>query len=265
MGCDFPARQCLEWHIQPHLQDVRTAPMTGTATARAVRPTTTASTRSASAPGTGSRSSGSASPGCSRTRVRAVLIERGVPPGCLPFVAREREDLLEALRVILAADTADHARSDCERSRCSRATRTCREAGNWSGWPDSPGYMRSPPTGRGSRRSRQPITPVRTPRHRNLSSPAGHRHPQTCIVQPTSIMQPRELASCNFSRAARAARGPASRHPPREQRPGRPGLWLAACSRHAPYVTNTHTCPTLAITPCSPGGSAHGRRSLRGR
>ena len=108
MGCDFPARQCLEWHIRPHLDSPkRTEDGNGY---RALCPAHDDRDHSLGI------STGNRQPviwqcfaGCTRTRIRAVWIERGVPPGCLPLVTREREDLLEALRAILAADTADHA------------------------------------------------------------------------------------------------------------------------------------------------------------
>jgi hypothetical protein len=46
--------------------------------------------------------------GCARTRVRAVLVELGVPSGCLPMVTREKEDILDLIRQVVTADTPDH-------------------------------------------------------------------------------------------------------------------------------------------------------------
>lgn len=46
--------------------------------------------------------------GCTRTRVRAALVELGVPSGCLPLVTREKEDILDLIRQIVTADTPDH-------------------------------------------------------------------------------------------------------------------------------------------------------------
>lgn len=47
--------------------------------------------------------------GCTRARVRAALIAAGIDPGCLPFVGREKDDMLDLLRAVLTMDTDNHA------------------------------------------------------------------------------------------------------------------------------------------------------------
>jgi hypothetical protein len=37
-----------------------------------------------------------------------VLVERGIPSGCLPLVTREKEDILDMIRQVVTSDTPDH-------------------------------------------------------------------------------------------------------------------------------------------------------------
>lgn len=106
MGCDLPPRQCLEWHVKPHLS----SPKPADDGYRALCPCHDDHSHSFSV-STGSRQriTWQCFAGCTRTRIRAVLIGKGVPPGCLPLVTREREDMIETLRSILTAATSDHA------------------------------------------------------------------------------------------------------------------------------------------------------------
>ena len=108
MGCDAPARQCLEWRIKPHLQDPRPADDGKGYRARCPAHDDGKHSLGISA-GDRQRVIWQCFAGCSRARVRAELIGKGVPPGCLPFVGAEKEEMLDLLRVILTADTADHA------------------------------------------------------------------------------------------------------------------------------------------------------------
>lgn len=108
MACDVPPRECLAWHILPRLANGR--PNDSGSSVRALCPAHDDREHSLGiSVGEKQRVTWQCFAGCSRTRIRAVLIERGVPSGCLPLVAREREDLLVILRQILTADTADHA------------------------------------------------------------------------------------------------------------------------------------------------------------
>lgn len=108
MACDAPARQCFEWHILPHL--ARPKPSDGGNGARALCPAHDDGAHSLGVSiGDRQRIIWQCFAGCSRTRVRAALIEAGIPSECLPLVTREREDLLDIIRKIVTADTADHA------------------------------------------------------------------------------------------------------------------------------------------------------------
>jgi len=110
VACDAPPRQCLEWHIKPHLASPKPA---GDGNGyRALCPVHDDREHSfgiSLADSSRQRITWQCFAGCTRTRIRAVLIGKGVPDGCLPLVTKEREDLLTTLRRILSADTADHA------------------------------------------------------------------------------------------------------------------------------------------------------------
>jgi hypothetical protein len=110
VACDLPARQCLEWHVKPHLLSPK--PAGDGKGYRALCPVHDDHEHSFSvslADSPRQRLTWNCFAGCTRTRIRAVLIGKGVPDGCLPLVTKEREDLLVTLRRILGADTADHA------------------------------------------------------------------------------------------------------------------------------------------------------------
>ena len=110
MACDIPARQCLEWHIKPHLANPK--PAGDGKGYRALCPVHDDREHSfgiSLADSARQRLTWNCFAGCTRTRIRAVLISNGVPDRCLPLVTKEREDLLTTLRLILSADTADHA------------------------------------------------------------------------------------------------------------------------------------------------------------
>ena len=110
MGCDLPPHQCLEWHIKPHLVNPKRAE--DGKGYRALCPAHDDRKHSfgiSLADSSRQRLTWHCFAGCSRTRIRAVLIANGVRDGCLPLVTKEREDLLVTLRRILGADTADHA------------------------------------------------------------------------------------------------------------------------------------------------------------
>jgi len=110
VACDLPARQCLEWHVKPHLASPK--PAGNGKGFRALCPVHDDSEHSfgiSLADSSRQRLTWNCFAGCTRTRIRAVLISNGVPGDCLPLVTKEREDLLTTLRSILTADTADHA------------------------------------------------------------------------------------------------------------------------------------------------------------
>jgi len=107
MACDSPVRECFEWHIKPRLDKPR--PNAEGSGVRALCPVHDDRNQSLSISiGDKQRVTWQCFAGCSRTRIRAVLISRGVSAGCLPLVTKEKEDLLEMLRSILTADSADH-------------------------------------------------------------------------------------------------------------------------------------------------------------
>ena len=98
MGCDLPPHQCLEWHIKPHLVNPKRAE--DGKGYRALCPAHDDRKHSfgiSLADSSRQRLTWHCFAGCSRTRIRAVLIANGVRDGCLPLVTREREDLLVTL------------------------------------------------------------------------------------------------------------------------------------------------------------------------
>lgn len=106
MACDAAPRQCLEWHVKPHLLSPRTA----SDGFRALCPAHDDREHSLGLSiGTKQRLIWQCFAGCTRARVRAELIAAGIPSACLPFVGREKEDMLDLLRAAVTADTADHA------------------------------------------------------------------------------------------------------------------------------------------------------------
>jgi hypothetical protein len=108
VACDAPPRQCFEWHILPHLD--RPKPSADSRGARALCPAHDDGEHSLGvSTGDRQRIIWQCFAGCSRIRIRAALIEAGISPGCLPLVTREREDLIDLIRRIATADTADHA------------------------------------------------------------------------------------------------------------------------------------------------------------
>lgn len=107
MACDVPPRECLAWHVLPRLVSGRLNE-TGTS-ARALCPAHGDREHSLGVSvGDKQRIVWQCFAGCTRTRVRAALVELGVPPACLPLVTREREDILDLIRQIVTAETPDH-------------------------------------------------------------------------------------------------------------------------------------------------------------
>lgn len=107
MACDVPPRECLAWHILPRLASGR--PNESGTSARALCPAHDDREHSLGISlGDKQRVMWQCFAGCSRARVRATLVERGVPSGCLPLVTREKEDVLDLIRQIVTADTPDH-------------------------------------------------------------------------------------------------------------------------------------------------------------
>jgi hypothetical protein len=107
MACDVPPRECLAWHILPRLANGR--PNESGTSVRALCPVHDDREHSLGISlGDKQRVTWQCFAGCSRARIRAVLVERGVPSGCLPLVTREREDVLDLIRQVVTADTPDH-------------------------------------------------------------------------------------------------------------------------------------------------------------
>lgn len=107
MACDVPPRECLAWHILPRLGGGR--PNESGTSVRALCPVHEDREHSLGISlGEKQRVIWQCFAGCSRGRVRAVLVERGVPSGCLPLVTREKEDVLDLIRQVVTADTPDH-------------------------------------------------------------------------------------------------------------------------------------------------------------
>jgi hypothetical protein len=107
MACDAPPRECLAWHILPHLASGR--PNESGASVRALCPVHDDREHSLGVSiGDKQRVTWQCFAGCPRARIRSVLVERGVPSGCLPLVTREKEDVLDLIRQAVTADTPDH-------------------------------------------------------------------------------------------------------------------------------------------------------------
>jgi hypothetical protein len=107
MACDAPPRECLAWHILPRLISGR---MNDAGTSvRALCPAHDDREHSLGVSvGEQRRVVWQCFAGCTRTRVRAELVGLGVPSGCLPLVAREKEDILDVIRQVVTGDTPDH-------------------------------------------------------------------------------------------------------------------------------------------------------------
>jgi hypothetical protein len=107
MACDVPPRECLAWHILPRLVSGRMNE--AGSSARALCPAHDDREHSLGVSvGEKQRVIWQCFAGCTRARVRAELVELGVPSGCLPLVTREKEDILDLIRRIATADTPDH-------------------------------------------------------------------------------------------------------------------------------------------------------------
>lgn len=107
MGCDSPVRECLAWHVLPHLISGRLNEQ-GT-NARSLCPVHDDRNPSLSiSVGDNGKLTWRCFAKCPRSRVRSALIELGVPSGCLPRVVREQEDILDLIRTIVTADSPDH-------------------------------------------------------------------------------------------------------------------------------------------------------------
>lgn len=113
--CDAPKRQCLEWHIKPHLAEP--VPADVGASYRALCPAHDDGERSLSISvkvdidGHGRERERIVWQcfACKNTAlVRLSLIGAGVPAECVPLTAAEKEDILDQLWRILGADTDHH-------------------------------------------------------------------------------------------------------------------------------------------------------------
>jgi hypothetical protein len=108
VACDAPPRECLAWHVLPRLSHGKL--YSDGENARGLCPAHDDRDPSFSISiGDNQRLMWRCFAGCQRPRIRAALIAIGVPAGCLPLVAREKEELVDILRLILTADSADHA------------------------------------------------------------------------------------------------------------------------------------------------------------
>jgi hypothetical protein len=109
LACDVPPRECLEWHIKPHLEDPRRSSSGDSYRARCP------------AHDDGEHSFGVSLADIPKQRIvwncfacknrvktRRALIAAGIDPGCLPLTATEKEELLDRLYRIATADTVDH-------------------------------------------------------------------------------------------------------------------------------------------------------------
>lgn len=107
MACDSPPRECLAWHVLPRLLSPK--PNTAGDSVRALCPAHGDREHSFGISiGDKQRLMWQCFAGCSRVRIRAVLIEAGVPSDCLPLVAREKEEILDVILKLVTADTPDH-------------------------------------------------------------------------------------------------------------------------------------------------------------
>ena len=173
MPCDVPPRECLEWHIKPHLEDPRRSSSGNSY--RALCP----------AHDDGEHSFGVSLADVSKQRIvwncfvcknrvktRRALIAAGVDPGCLPLTSAEKEDLLDHLYRIATTDSPDHGAvrfSIVAALEGHRELPAGAEVGRIAGLAHThraTGYR-----AKKLRRQRglQPLTPVPTPTKPNLS------------------------------------------------------------------------------------------------
>ena len=113
MACDAPVRQCFEWHVLPRLGKYnhrrRDDGSDDPTSVRALCPAHNDREPSLSiSVGDNGRVIWQCFAGCPPARVRAALNLAGIPLGCLPLAGKQREDLLDLIRAILTAGTADH-------------------------------------------------------------------------------------------------------------------------------------------------------------
>jgi hypothetical protein len=110
VGCDFPRRQCLEWHIKPKLRKPRVSE-DGNGY-RALCPAHDDRQHSFSIGVTedGKLLRYQCFACKNRNRERLALIhELKIDAGCLPLPAKEKEDLLDWLERLATAPTDNHA------------------------------------------------------------------------------------------------------------------------------------------------------------
>jgi hypothetical protein len=110
LACDAPPRQCLEWHIKPKLRKARESEDGNGYRALCPAHDDRSHSFSISVSDDGKRLLYRCFACENRRRERLALIhECGISPGCLPTPAREKEELLDYIEGLAAADTDNHA------------------------------------------------------------------------------------------------------------------------------------------------------------
>lgn len=112
MACDAPLRQCLEWHIKPHLDNPEfykgdlTKGFDDGYSARC--PAHDDRHRSFTVNVGKHRIWYQCHAGCDQLAVRAELIAKGVPDRCLPITQQRKADLVDQLTALLTNPDLDH-------------------------------------------------------------------------------------------------------------------------------------------------------------
>lgn len=110
LACDAPPRQCLEWHIKPKLLKARASEDGNGYRALCPAHKDRNHSFSISVSDDGKRLLYRCFACENRRRERLALIhEYGISPGCLPTPAREKEELIDCIEKLAAADTDNHA------------------------------------------------------------------------------------------------------------------------------------------------------------
>lgn len=110
MTCDAPPRQCLEWHVLPRLDGATLNAARDSISARCpVHPDRKQSFGISVGENKRLVWGCLRKPPCPGERIRAVLIQRGVPNACLPRSVKDRDELLDRIQQATYADSADHA------------------------------------------------------------------------------------------------------------------------------------------------------------
>jgi hypothetical protein len=115
VACDLPPRQCFTWHIAPNLKGAKHGKRDdGTIDPYSVRATCPAHDDREPSLGVSVGDNGKVIWNCfackDRPKVRMALHRvYGIGLGCLPLAASEKQDVLDYLADLLAADTKNHA------------------------------------------------------------------------------------------------------------------------------------------------------------